>query len=183
MTVSLEPLLNLYRQRAGDRYGGEPVSQLEHALQTAALAAAAQAPPPLIIASLLHDVGHLLLPAAVTEANSSQDTNHEDWGARYLSRYFGPAVTEPVRLHVAAKRYLCTVDPVYGASLSTASQQSLVLQGGPFTVAAAQAFITQPYGAMAVQLRRWDEQAKRPDWPTPSLESWQPLLRAWAIAP
>lgn len=177
-TPDLTPLLDLYRQRAGDRYGGESVSQLEHALQSAALAAAASAPPSLIAASLLHDIGHLLVPESVSEAVAGErDARHEDLGARFLGRYFSPAVTEPIRLHVAAKRYLCAVDPRYGASLSAASQHSLRLQGGPLDPEAAAAFIAQPYAREAVQLRRWDEQAKVPNLQVSRLDDWLPVLR------
>jgi len=178
----LTPILDLYRQRAGDRYGGESVSQLEHALQSAALAAAASAPPSLIAASLLHDIGHLLVSESVSETAGEGDARHEDIGARYLERYFGPAVTEPIRLHVAAKRYLCAVDPRYGASLSAASQHSLRPQGGPLAPEAAAQFLAQPYARKAVQLRRWDEQAKVPNLPVPTLEDWLPVLRTCAIA-
>ncbi len=174
----LETIFKLYDQQAGDRYGGEAVSQLEHALQCAAQAAQAQAPPTLIAASLLHDIGHLL--AARSAGLLERDDRHEISGANYLSAVFASAVTEPIRLHVAAKRYLCTVDGEYYASLSAASQHSLKLQGGPFSAADAQAFIAQPHAREAVQLRRWDEQAKVPGLATPTLADWQPLLAACA---
>ena len=96
--------------------------------------------------------------------------------ADLLAHWFGPAVTEPVRLHVAAKRYLCAVDPAYQAGLSAASILSLVLQGGPMDIEEQARFCAQPHAADAVTLRRWDDAAKDPHCAVPPLDSWRPLL-------
>src|SRR6516225_6317978 len=114
---------------------GEPVSQTEHALQTAWAAEQAGAASALIAAALLHDIGHLLHDLPEDCAHHGIDDAHEVRGARWLVQHFGPDVTEPVRLHVPAKRYLCSTDPAYRSQLSEASELSLKLQGGPFTPA------------------------------------------------
>jgi phosphonate degradation associated HDIG domain protein len=144
----------------GDAYYGEPVTQLEHAVQTAALAEAAGASDALVVAALLHDVGHMLSDGPENVADQGVDARHEDIGHRWLETHFGAAVTEPVRLHVAAKRYLCAVEPGYAEALSDASRQSLALQGGAMTPEAARAFAQLPWAAEAAALRRWDDAAK-----------------------
>jgi phosphonate degradation associated HDIG domain protein len=158
--MTAEEFLNridrLFADRGADEYRGEAVTQLDHALQTARLAEQANAPPELIAAALLHDIGHLLTPYD----GRDRDDQHEELGYRFLARHFGPSVTEPVRLHVPAKRYLCSVDPSYAAALSPASLQSLSVQGGPMTPTEMTAFDALPYAAAAVALRRWDDAAK-----------------------
>src|SRR5262249_22020111 len=136
-------------------YAGEPVTQREHALQCAWLAEQERALDALVVAALLHDIGHLLHGEAENAAARGRDARHEDVGQRWLEQFFGREVTEPVRLHVAAKRYLCGSDAVYAASLSPASRQSLELQGGPFNETEAVDFLQQPFAENAVQLRRW----------------------------
>ena len=122
----------LFATRGRALYFGEAVSEAEHALQSAALARADGAGDTLVVAALLHDVGHLLHGLGEDLAERGLDGRHEEVGHAWLSDYFGPAVAEPVRLHVAAKRYLCAVEPAYLTGLSPASRQSLGLQGGPF---------------------------------------------------
>ena len=167
--------------REGERqYGGEPVSQLAHAQQCAALASAEGAAPELVAAALLHDLGHLLpRPAGSTRAT---DDRHEALGADLLARWFGRQVTEPIRLHVPAKRYLCAIEPAYYDSLSAESKRSLELQGGTFEPRAAQAFILLPYAADAVRVRRWDDLAKVADRDVPGLDSYRPLFAMLASA-
>jgi len=126
----VDEILNLFETRGARDYVGESVSQREHALQTADLALRAGASDALIAAALLHDIGHLLGPDE-DPADRGMDGLHEEEGSRWLSDHFGPDVTEPIRLHVLAKRYLCSSDPSYLASLSPASIRSLDLQGGP----------------------------------------------------
>ena len=99
-------------------------------------------------------------------------------GAAWLARWFGPAVTEPVRLHVAAKRYLCAAEPGYFALLSPASVYTLSLQGGPMTPAEAAAFASGPCAADAVAVRRWDDAAKDPAADVPGFDAYRPLLGA-----
>ena len=155
---------------AGEQlYGYEAVSQLAHGLQCAAYAETEGASPDLIAAALLHDVGHLVDKHFERGQVNAVDRRHEAIGAAYLARAFPPSVTEPIRLHVAAKRYLCAVDDGYLATLSPASVRSLELQGGPYTAAEAETFIAQPYADDAVRLRRWDDLAKDPAAVTPPL--------------
>ena len=136
------------------------MTQEEHALQCAELAIAADAPDTLIAAALLHDIGHLLhdLPSDAPERGI--DDLHEALGGRWLETRFVPAVTEPVRLHVDAKRYLCATEPAYEAALSEPSRVSLALQGGPFTQVEIAAFEENPFWQDALRLRRWDDTGK-----------------------
>ena len=184
--MEIEPtedaLLALFERRGADAYSGEAVTQEAHALQAAALAEAAGAAAPLIVAALLHDIGHLVHQADADLAGRGIDARHEAIAAASLARHFGPAVVEPVRLHVAAKRYLCAVDPAYQASLSPASQRSLALQGGAFDRAATQAFAALPFAADAVALRRWDDLAKVPGAATPPRETYRAMIARVAAA-
>ena len=150
-------------------YGGEAVTQLEHALQCATLALHEGAPEPLVTACLLHDYGHLVHDLGGDAAGRGVDDRHEYRALRPLRRLYGEQVTAPIRLHVEAKRYLCAVRPGYYAGLSDASRRSLALQGGPFTLAEAEAFSDQPYAEDAVHLRLWDDRAKTPFTSTPKL--------------
>ncbi|QDV27803.1 phosphonate degradation HD-domain oxygenase [Aureliella helgolandensis] len=160
----------LFKLRGNSEYGGESVTQLEHALQCAALAEQHQAPPELIVAALLHDVGHLLHELPDDAPDQGVDDHHEKSGYRYLEKYFDQAVTEPVRQHVDAKRYLCAVDPEYAAQLSEPSQVSLALQGGPMSATELSEFRQTPFWQESLQLRKWDDQAKVVDLATPPLE-------------
>lgn len=155
---------------------GEAITQYAHAVQCARLAAEQSCAPELVAAALLHDVGQFIDDAGNAAEQSGTDGLHEETGAAFLSAYFGPAVTEPVRLHVAAKRYLCAVDPAYRAGLSAASELSLRLQGGPMSPSEAEAFERDPHFDDALRLRRIDDAGKRPDWAVPPLESYRPLL-------
>lgn len=156
---------DLYRLRGNDRYD-EAVTQTEHALQCASLALSAQANDATVVAALFHDVGHLLIP---DERESEEDRHHEAVAARFLARWFGPDVLTPIELHVDAKRYLCATEPDYFDSLSPASVRSLELQGGPMTEDEVATFDELEFSEVAVDLRRWDDLAKTPNAPTPSL--------------
>jgi phosphonate degradation associated HDIG domain protein len=171
-------IVRLFRERGDTAYGGEAVSQTEHALQAAWAAEKAGAGSALVAAALLHDVGHLLHHLGDGCAAKGLDDAHEDLGARWLERYFGPDVTEPVRLHVPAKRCLCALEPGYFEKLSPASVLSLQLQGGPFSPEEAQRFRAGPHAEAALALRRWDEEAKVPGLRTPGLEHFRPHLEA-----
>lgn len=177
-----DTVLALFRSRGDAAYFGEAVSQTDHARQTAAVAASHGAAAPLVIAALLHDVGHLLHSEGEDVADLGIDTRHEAAGAAWLTRWFPPEVTEPIRLHVAAKRYLCAVDADYAARLSAASQQSLRLQGGAFSPAQAAEFAALPFALDAVALRRWDDVGKCPGLVIPELEHYQGLLARCATA-
>jgi len=160
-------------ETAGDARYDEDVTQAEHACQCAALAVAEGLPDALVAAALLHDVGHLL---AAADASRVRDLRHEEIGARWLARAFGPDVTEPVRLHVAAKRWLCGTDTSYSASLSPASVRSLVLQGGPMDADEARGFATHAHAEAAVRLRRLDEEAKVAGLDVPRAAAYRTLL-------
>lgn len=166
----------LYRDRGGRLYGGEAVSQLEHALQCAALAEAGGASEDLITASLLHDLGHLVHEPDETAERLGVDGRHEFRALRMLRRHFAESVLAPIRLHVAAKRYLCAVQVGYWDGLSSASRVSLQLQGGIYSPDEAAHFIRQPYAHDAVRLRMWDDRAKVRGRPTPDLLYYANLL-------
>jgi phosphonate degradation associated HDIG domain protein len=178
-----DTILRLFAEGGDAAYFGEAVTQSAHALQTAQLAEMAGAPDSLVVAALLHDIGHLLHGLPETIADQGVDTRHEDGGAEWLARHFGAAVVEPIRLHVAAKRYLCAVDPTYLRQLSPASRQSLELQGGPFSAEETRAFNRRPYSEDAVALRRWDDQAKVPGLDVPSLEHYRQRIEAFVEMP
>jgi len=172
----VDRILELFDTRGARDYLGEPVSQLEHALQAAHLAVEAGAPDALIAAALLHDIGHLLGPED-DPAEQGIDGLHEEQGSRWLARHFGPEVTEPIRLHVMAKRCLCGSDPAYLASLSPASVRSLELQGGPLAAEEMRRFESNPYYAEAVLLRRWDDAAKIPGLTMANVRTYTQTLR------
>ena len=150
----------LFAERGGGEYHGEAVTQLEHALQSAHMAEADARPAEWIAAALLHDVGHLLHGHGEDYLEHGINDRHEDLGARFLARAFGPDVTEPIRLHVPAKRYLCAARPGYFATLSPASVRSLELQGGPMSADEARAFEAHPHFAAAAAVREYDDRAK-----------------------
>lgn len=168
----------LFADRGGAEYHGEAVSQLEHALQAAALAEADGLSADAIVAALLHDVGHLLHGQGEDCAERGIDDRHEELGVRFLAKAFGPAVTEPVRLHVAAKRYLTAVRSEYLAALSPASVRSLQLQGGPMTPDEVKAFEANPHCAVAVKVRECDDRAKVAGLETPSFAHFRKYLEA-----
>lgn len=171
----VDTILELFETRGAEAYLGEPVSQEEHALQTANLAVVAQAPEALVAAALLHDIGHLLV--LDERADRRIDQFHEEQASRWLTAHFGPEVTEPIRLHVQAKRYLCAVDPSYIRTLSLESVRSLKLQGAPVTPAQVLSFQQLPFHLDAVSLRRWDDEAKVPGRAVEDLAYYVGLLR------
>jgi phosphonate degradation associated HDIG domain protein len=172
----------LYRTLGDRAYSGEPVSQVEHALQSAALAQAAGASEALVAAALLHDIGHLVNDQGDTPTERGIDDLHQFHGAHFLKPLFGRAVLEPIRLHVAAKRYLCATRPGYHEALSADSKRSLALQGGVFSADDAQAFAQRPHAADAIALRLWDDEAKVAGQRTPSFDDYLPLLARCAAA-
>jgi len=173
---ALDEIRVAFAKRGGDTYG-EGVSQLEHALQCAACAERDGAAPALIAATLLHDVGHLIHDLPQDIADQGIDTQHESLGSAFLSRYFGAGVTEPVRLHVAAKRYLATTERGYYDLLSQASIQSLQLQGGLMSPEECARFAKEPFADDAVRLRRWDDAGKLVGANTPDLAHFERYVR------
>ncbi len=172
--LSVDEIADLYAVRGADHYG-EGVTQMEHALQCAALAQDDGASDSLIAAALLHDIGHLFEDERDV-VGAKFDGRHEIAGAWALKGLFGDAVRRPIALHVAAKRWLCFAEPGYVAALSPASQQSLVLQGGPFGAAQAAAFERLRGWRDAVTLRRYDDIGKRDDPSRRTFEDFAPLL-------
>jgi len=174
-TALIDRIYALFAAHGGAHYG-ENVSQLDHALQCAQLAAEHGCAEPLIAAALLHDIGRMIDPAGNDAELLGHDAAHEALGAAWLAPAFPPSVTEPIRLHVAAKRYLCAADPDYIATLSAASILSLGVQGGPMTAAEARVFEADSYHADAVQLRRFDDWGKRLGEAPAPLASYRALL-------
>jgi len=175
---SIDELFEAYRDYGRTAYLGEALSITDHMLQTAEAAERDGAPPALVAAALLHDVAYLLRRPADGAGDPDLDGRHAEIGFAFLSRRFVAAVAGPVGLHVAAKRYLCAVDPGYRAALSAASIRTLEVQGGPFDPAEVRAFEALPHARDAVRLRRWDDQGKVPGAPTPDLEHFRPILEA-----
>lgn len=177
IATSVDEVLALYERWGPENYD-EGLSQLEHALQTAALAVAEGAPDELVAAALLHDIGHLLdLEAAEGRwVPADIDLDHESVGARHLAGLFPPAVTGPVALHVRAKRYRAAVDTDYAAQLSDGSTQSLALQGGPMTPDEVATFESNPNFEAAVALRSWDDGGKVDGLEVPRLADYRGLL-------
>ena len=169
MSLSFEDIERLFAERGDEQYTGEPVTQLEHALQSAALGEAEGASDALITAALLHDLGHLLHDLGETPTLRGVDDVHQYRALPFLRGLFGDDVLDPIKLHVDAKRYLCAVRPEYHDALSDDSKRSLQLQGGIFSADEAAAFIAQPGAEGAVRLRLWDDQAKTGDLATPPL--------------
>ena len=169
----VEQLFTAFGDCAYEDRRAEPVTALEHALQCAQLAEWSEARPELVAAALLHDIGHFIGTESVDD---SEDDAHERRALPLLERVFGAAVAEPVRLHVAAKRYLVTTSADYRKMLSPASLHTLRLQGGPMSKSQAKCFREEPYAMDAVMLRRWDDLAKEPGKRTAPLSYYLQLL-------
>lgn len=157
-------------------YLGEDVRLVEHMLQCGDLAIANGAGAALVVAALLHDIGHLLIESSVSDYENEIDAHHDRIGAEWVAARFPQSVSEPVRLHVAAKQYLVATDPDYLAKLSAASQKTLAMQGGVFTAEQAEEFINQPFARDGVALRIWDDEGKLRDKPTRSLMEFAPHI-------
>jgi phosphonate degradation associated HDIG domain protein len=186
----VDAIAELFASEGAADYLGEPVTVAEHLLQAGALAQTAGAAPALVAAALLHDVGHLRgadaevdgVELSGRELMAGTDNNHGDRGAQWLSsQQFPVSVTEPVRLHVAAKRYLCATEPSYFGQLSEASVYTLAVQGGPMTDAEAHEFEREPHAADAIAVRRWDDQAKHPSADVPTFDHYRRLLASLLI--
>ncbi|HEY3904526.1 MAG TPA: HD domain-containing protein [Streptosporangiaceae bacterium] len=179
-TDPVQLIADLFASEGADEYLGEAVTQASHLLQSAALAEQDDAGDSLIAAALLHDVGHFTGTITGQQLMEGTDNRHSDVGAYWLAQWFGPEVTEPVRLHVAAKRYLCATEPGYASTLSPASVYTLGVQGGPMNDEQATRFAAGPYGQAACRLRRWDDAAKDPGAQPPPFEHYRLLLAGLA---
>lgn len=178
MPLTVDEISRLLTVRGSQQYGREAVSQLDHALQCAHLAEQAGETPHTVVAALLHDLGHLLATERDHQADDEQkqDDLHQFIAIPFLRGLLPDAVLEPIRMHVDAKRCLCTTELGYWDKLSPASQRSLELQGGAMTLAQAQAFMAQPFAHEALRLRRCDDLAKTPQAQTPPLQHYLDLL-------
>ena len=181
MPPVVQSILDMFQQQGDLQYGTEQVTQLQHALQCGELARRERADATLVVAALLHDVGHLLGSREAGREGGSLDDQHESLGWRFLQRCFGPAVADPVRLHVLAKRYLCTIDERYEGHLSPTSRQSFHDQGGVMTASERAAFEAEPYFRESLELRRWDDAAKDPGARMPTMVDFLPELKACTL--
>jgi [1-hydroxy-2-(trimethylamino)ethyl]phosphonate dioxygenase len=173
---SINEVFALLESGGGEAYFGEPVTVLEHALQAAWFVQQTGAENPLIAAALLHDLGHLLHSEGEDAAQRGLDTQHEDLAAEALGEHLPASILDPIRMHVAAKRYLCFAEPEYLAALSPASVKSLALQGGVMSVAEAKAFLAHPHAHAAVALRRADDAAKVEGLNVPQLDHYHSVV-------
>jgi len=179
----IDEILAIYARRGALAYFGEEVSTTEHSLQAAYFAQQSAATPSLVVAALLHDIGHLVEEVPDDIADWTVDGRHEQIGGRWLAQRFEPQVSEPVRLHVPAKRYLCATDAGYFAKLSPASVLTLQLQGGPMSAREAAEFECERYYREAVRIRQWDDQGKIAGLATPSLSDYRALIEGNSSAP
>lgn len=173
--ITLDLLFERLERRGQGTYGLSDVTQLEHALQSAALAAERNLGDAMIIAALFHDVGHLVYDSDVDLAAEGVDDKHEESSADALACLFGSAVSEPVRMHVEAKRYLCASDEAYYDKLSADSKRSLALQGGLMSDAEVRRFEAKPHYEIALELRKIDDEAKVPGLAVPGLQTYRPI--------
>ena len=177
-TDTIVPFLaGIFERRGGEEYLGEPVTMAEHMLQGATLAEEAGLPEEIIVAALLHDIGHFTSEFGTFSMDDTEDRFHEDAGAQVLERFFPTVVTDCVRFHVAAKRYLCATRAEYFSRLSKASVHSLNLQGGPMDAEEVAEFETNPNLEAIVQVRYLDDAGKRANMETPSFAHFAPMVQ------
>jgi gamma-butyrobetaine dioxygenase len=176
---ALESIERTFFSAEGLAYLGEDVTMIQHQLQAAALAICCS--DAMVVAALLHDIGHVIErdegeAGAADALAHDRDAHHDATGARWLSRWFGPDVTEPVRLHVAAKRFLVATERDYAAKLSEASVHTLQLQGGPMSAREVSEFAALDHAQDAVALRRLDDAAKDASKNATGFETYRDLL-------
>ena len=176
--TTADHVLDLLSSAGQAEYHGEQVSQLEHALQAAHLAAEDDGDEQEIIAALLHDIGHIW-PVEGRQVTSVGVVEHDEVGADALRDLgFSDDVADIVSGHVAAKRYLVATDEDYAAKLSDVSVESLRLQGGPMSAEEIQDFTRSPNWRSMVRVRTWDDRAKTPGAEVPDLESYRAMITA-----
>lgn len=168
---------SIFDRRGDEEYLGEPVTMGQHMLQGATLAEKAKLPEEIIVAALLHDIGHFTSEFGTFSMNDTEDRHHEDAGAEVLSGFFPTIVTDCVKYHVAAKRYLCATKPEYFERLSEASIHSLNLQGGPMTAEEVGEFEKNPNLKDIIKVRYLDEAGKDPDLVTPDYAHFAPMVQ------
>lgn len=172
----VEFIADIFERRGAESYLGEPVTMSEHMLQGAWLAEQEGAPDELVAAALLHDIGHYTSEFGTYSPDDVEDKHHDEAGGEVLAPFFPPVIVECVRLHVAAKRYLCATDTTYFSRLSEASVHTLSLQGGPMSDEEVAAFRQNPFHDEAVRVRIWDEGGKVAGMRTRSFRDYVPLL-------
>ena len=173
MSDILDQLETIFESEGANAYLGETVTTAQHMVQAAVQAQQMQADDALVASALLHDIGYF---TDVRMSADEKDREHDQAGAAFLKAHFGPEVTEPMRLHVQAKRYLCAVEPSYWNKLSKASVRTLEVQGGPMNAEEVAAFEANVHHKAAVQLRKFDDKGKVADQTLPSFTSFRPLL-------
>ncbi|MEM7223608.1 MAG: HD domain-containing protein [Pseudomonadota bacterium] len=182
----MERLDELFEYGAAKSYGSQEISMCAHMLRTAALAERDNAPDSLVAAALLHDIGHFFVDYApgyedarhAAMLDAGRDKRHEVAGASFLKAYFGPEITEPIRLHVSAKRYLSAIDPNYHNRLAATTRYTLMLQGGPMTAVEVAKYLRNPYGEASARLRRYDDESLSSQTPIQPFSYYRPLLVA-----
>ena len=177
-TNIVDYIADVFERRGAESYLGEKVSMAQHMLQAAAAAESSQADPELIVAALLHDIGHYSNEIPDSVLMKGTNNYHEEAGANFLADYFPLSVTEPIRQHVAAKRYLCATDPEYLSRLSAASVYTLKVQGGPMNLEEVADFEKSPYLDNCIRLRVWDDAGKDPHKSHPDFSHYRELVQS-----
>lgn len=173
----VEFLGSIFDRRGGEEYLGEPVSMGQHMLQGATFAEQNGQPDEIVVAALLHDVGHFTSEFGTFTMDDTEDRHHEEAGAQVLDRFFPAIITDCVRYHVAAKRYLCATKEEYFSRLSEASVHSLNLQGGPMSADEVAEFEKNPNLKQIIEVRYLDDAGKIPDMETPDFWHFAPRIQ------
>jgi phosphonate degradation associated HDIG domain protein len=179
--TTFDQIAEIFSSGSSEEYLGEDVKLVEHMLQCADLAQADQASDHLVLAALLHDIGHLLIPEASQAHFSGVDAHHDEVGSQWVEEHFPESVSLPILLHVDAKKYLVATDNEYYERLSQASKETLAIQGGAFSSQEAAEFIAMPGAKEAVQLRLWDDQAKIRDKATSQIADFKAIIERLAL--
>ena len=174
----VEKIADVFDQHGDAEYLGEPVTMAQHMLQAAHFAKQAGEPDAVVVAALLHDIGHFTSELGTFSMADTEDKYHEDAGAVFLAQHFPPVVVDCVKHHVAAKRYLCATDPAYFAKLSDASVHSLNLQGGPMSADEVAAFEQEPNLGAIVRVRLYDDQGKDPNLEVEGFDTYREMMEA-----